>query len=165
MALGGAALTMLAGVAGTALAAQREDPQVAVGRTPKVVFNDSFVSRLVEVFGDVRVGRKVFVAGNTVVRADPGHRVCIGSETNLQDNIVFLALSAGRVPRAPCGRRSTSTEERVSIAHQAEIVNSRIGSFTPSSATWSWRTARSSCTGRCCATCESRAIGSCRSAP
>ncbi len=130
VALVAAATTVLAGAAGTALAAQREDPQVRVGRAPKIVVNDGFVSPLVEVFGDVRVGRKVFIAGNTVVRADPGHRICIGSETNLQDNIIFLALSAGRVPRAPCGPRSTSTEERVSIAHQAEIVNSRIGSFT-----------------------------------
>ena len=41
----------------------------------------------------------------------------------------MLALS-GRTPSSYCGRRSTSTAERVSIAHQAEIRNSRIGNFT-----------------------------------
>ena len=55
--------------------------------------------------------------------------MCLGEETNVQDNVLMLA-SRGRTPRSYCGRRATSTAERVSIAHQAEIRNSRIGNFT-----------------------------------
>jgi carbon dioxide concentrating mechanism protein CcmM len=95
-----------------------------------VVVNDSFISPLVELFGDVSVGRYVFVAGNTIVRADPETRICIGHETNLQDNVIVLALRSGPAPASACGPRSTSTESRVSIAHQAVIKNSHIGNFT-----------------------------------
>jgi carbonic anhydrase/acetyltransferase-like protein (isoleucine patch superfamily) len=76
------------------------------------------------------VGQKVFVAGNTTLRADPDTRICINSETNLQDNIVLLALRNQKAPAAPCGKLSSSTGERVSIAHQANIKNSKIGNFT-----------------------------------
>jgi carbonic anhydrase/acetyltransferase-like protein (isoleucine patch superfamily) len=78
----------------------------------------------------VRVGSGVFIVGNTIVRADPGRRVCVGHRTNLQDNIVLAALR-GRpaIRRGPCGRRSTGTGARTSMAHQAEITNSRIGDF------------------------------------
>ncbi len=95
-----------------------------------VKVNESFISPLVELFGDVSVGRKVFVAGNTVIRADPETRICIGSETNLQDNILFLALHNSPAPAAPCGKISSSTGERNSIAHQAIVKNSQIGNFT-----------------------------------
>lgn len=100
-------------------------------RTPiRVVQNSSFISPLVELFGDVSIGQKSFVAGNTVLRADPDTRVCIGNETNFQDNILFLALRSLPAPAAPCGARSSSTQDQVSIAHQAIIKNSRIGNFT-----------------------------------
>lgn len=56
----------------------------------RVVVNSSFISPLDEVFGDVAVGKGVFVAGNTVLRAEPDTKVCLGNETNLQDNILFL---------------------------------------------------------------------------
>jgi carbon dioxide concentrating mechanism protein CcmM len=95
-----------------------------------IAVNSSFVSPLVELFGDVQIGQKVFVAGNTVVRADPETRICIGSETNLQDNILFLAAHNAPAPATECGETSSSTEERVSIAHQAIIKNSHIGNFT-----------------------------------
>lgn len=96
----------------------------------RVAVNSSFVSPLIELFGDVSIGQKSFVAGNTILRADPGTRVCIGSETNLQDNILFLALSKLPAPAAECGARSSSTQNQVSIAHQAIIKNSKIGNFT-----------------------------------
>jgi len=96
----------------------------------QVKVNESFISPLVELFGDVSVGRQVFVAGNTIIRADPETRVCIGNETNLQDNILFLALHDSPAPAAPCGEISSSTGERNSIAHQAIIKNSQIGNFT-----------------------------------
>ena len=66
-----------------------------------VVVNDSFVSPLIERFGDVRVGRGVFVASNTILRADRGRRVCLGNNTNAQDNV--LVLGAGRPPRGHAG--------------------------------------------------------------
>ena len=127
-----AVIATVGGLFAAAAAAQEGegDRQLRLQRQRAFVVNDSFVSPLVEVFGDVRVGRKVFVAGNSILRADPSHRVCLGSETNVQDNVLVLALAYGSIPRASCGRRSTSTGERNSIAHQAQIRNSRIGDFT-----------------------------------
>lgn len=96
----------------------------------KVVVNSSFISPLAQLFGDVSVGRKIFVASNTILRADPNTRICIGNETNLQDNIVFLAMRNQTAPQANCGKLSSSIGQRTSIAHQAKIKNSRIGNFT-----------------------------------
>jgi carbonic anhydrase/acetyltransferase-like protein (isoleucine patch superfamily) len=97
---------------------------------PKVVINSSYISPLVELFGDVSVGKKVFVASNTVLQAEPETRLCIGNETNLQDNILFLSLRNSPSPATECGARSSSLGERTSIAHQASIKNSKIGNFT-----------------------------------
>ena len=116
-------------VTGTPAVAAELNEQRRVGKGRPVAVNNSFVSPLTEVFGDVRVGEGVFAASNSILRADPGRRVCLGDETNVQDNVLMLALR-GRSPRSYCGARSTSTAERVSIAHQAEIRNSRIGNFT-----------------------------------
>ena len=126
-----AAVGVTAAVAASATAAfaVERDELERVGRDRPVVINDSFISPLTETFGDVRIGRNVFVVSNTIVRADPRRRICLGDETNLQDNVSMLALR-GRTPRSYCGPRSTSTAERVSIAHQAEVRNSRIGNFT-----------------------------------
>lgn len=124
-----AGVTAAVAGSGTAAVAVDRDELERAGRDRPVVLNDSLLSPLTETFGDVRVGRGVFVASNTVVRADPRRRVCIGDETNLQDNVLLLALG-GRSPASYCGPRSTSTAERVSIAHQAEVRNSRIGNFT-----------------------------------
>jgi len=124
------AATLAAGIAAAQEGERRPERLARVGAPPRVVLNDSFVSPLVERFGDVRVGRGVFVAGNTTLRADPGRRVCLGSRTNAQDNVLVLALGDRPARRGPCGRRSAGTGQRTSIAHQAEIVNSRIGDFT-----------------------------------
>jgi len=99
-------------------------------RSTPVVVNSSFISPLVELFGNVAVGKRVFVASNTVLRADPDTRICIGNETNLQDNILFIARRLTPAPASACGRRSSSTGNQVSIAHQASIENSKIGNFT-----------------------------------
>ncbi|MBW4657162.1 MAG: carbonate dehydratase [Drouetiella hepatica Uher 2000/2452] len=103
---------------------------VKISNLPQIVANSSFISPLVELFGDVGIGSQSFIAGNTVVRADPGTQICIGNETNLQDNILFLASQETAAPAAPCGSVSSSTGNRVSIAHQAVVKNSRIGNFT-----------------------------------
>lgn len=96
----------------------------------RISVNSSFLSPLDELFGDVSIGKKVFIAGNTTLRADPGTSICIGNQTNLQDNIRFLALQSLPAPAAQCGARSSSAQERVSIAHQAVIKNSKLGNFT-----------------------------------
>lgn len=129
-----AALVMatLATLAATAVAlgqGRSDDRLVRVSVTDPVAVNGSFISPLVERFGDVRVGRGVFVASNTTLRADARRRVCLGNRTNAQDNILILSLADRRSVAGPCGRRSTGIGERTSIAHQAEIVNSRVGDF------------------------------------
>lgn len=111
------------------LSAQKSN-LVSLLRPLTVVVNSSFISPLVELFGDISVGQKVFIASNTVLRADPDTRICINSETNLQDNITFLALRNQKAPKSKCGELSSTTGERVSIAHQATIRNSKIGNFT-----------------------------------
>ena len=58
----------------------------------------SFISPLVERFGNISIGKKIFVASNTTLRADPSTRICLGNATNLQDNIVLLALSNQKAP-------------------------------------------------------------------
>lgn len=103
---------------------------VQITQLAPVVVNNSFISPLVELYGEVAVGKGVFIAGNTVIRADAGGRICIGSETNIQDNVLFLALAGTPVSASECGTLASSTHERVSIAHQAVIRNSQIGNFT-----------------------------------
>jgi carbonic anhydrase/acetyltransferase-like protein (isoleucine patch superfamily) len=115
---------------GTVAATAQTSELASLSNPYKVVLNSSYVSPRVELFGDVSVGKKVFVASNTVVSADPDTRICIGNETNLQDNILLLALGNTPAPRAECGTRSSSIGERTSIAHQASIKNSKIGNFT-----------------------------------
>ena len=128
-----AALVTTLASSGTASVALGQDADrdrlVRVSATDPVMRNDSFVSPLAERFGDVRVGRGVFVAGNTILRADPGRRICIGSRTNAQDNTLILAIDRRAGVRGDCARRSTDVGRRTSIAHQAEIVNSEIGDF------------------------------------
>jgi carbonic anhydrase/acetyltransferase-like protein (isoleucine patch superfamily) len=125
-----------AGLSATAAVAQddRRPPrgQVQISAQDPVAVNDSFISPLVERFGDVTAGRGVFIASNTILRADEGRRVCIGSRTNLQDNIQLLALldRPARAKRSRCDRFGAETGRRTSIAHQATIVNSTIGDFT-----------------------------------
>lgn len=96
----------------------------------QVAVNESFVSPLVELFGDVSVGHQVFVASNTVIRAEPETRICIGNETNLQDNVLLLALHNAPAPDSACGEVSSSAGKHNSIAHQAIVKNSQIGDFT-----------------------------------
>ncbi len=76
------------------------------------------MSPLVEVFGDVFIGERSFVAGNTVLRAAPEQRLEIGNETNAQDNIIVRALE-----------RSSSIGNETSLAHHAIIRDSTISDF------------------------------------
>ncbi len=56
------------------LSAQKSN-LVSLLRPLTVVVNSSFISPLVELFGDISVGQKVFIASNTVLRADPDTRI------------------------------------------------------------------------------------------
>jgi hypothetical protein len=112
----GAAVVLAAGSA-TAATAQRAsdgDRLVCMNRQGPAAINNSFVSPITERFGDIRVGRGVFVASNTILRADPGRRVCIGSRTNTQDNVLVMALRDRRGVRGACARRPTSGSARAS---------------------------------------------------
>lgn len=115
---------------GTVGATAQTSNLVSVSNLSKIVVNSSYISPLVELFGDVLVGKQVFVASNTVISADADTRICIGNATNLQDNILFLSQHNTPAPKAECGALSSSTGERTSIAHQASIKNSKIGNFT-----------------------------------
>ena len=127
--LAAAALTAIASATAGSAAAGPDSPR-PIGRAAPVVVNDSFISPLVERFGDVRAGRGVFVAGNTILRADAGGRVCLGNRTNVQDNVAVLSVARQPFVGGGCGRRSTSTGARTSLAHQAQVTNSRVGDFT-----------------------------------
>jgi carbonic anhydrase/acetyltransferase-like protein (isoleucine patch superfamily) len=115
---------------GVKVGAQSQGTLFSLRAPVRIAVNSSFISPLDELFGDVSIGKKSFVAGNTTLRADPDTRICIGNATNLQDNIRFLALRSLPAPAAQCGAKSSSTQDRVSIAHQAVIKNSNLGNFT-----------------------------------
>lgn len=97
---------------GTVAIAAEKSSLASLFRPVKVVVNSSYMSPLIDLFGDVSVGKKSFVASNTILKAEPDTRICIGNETNLQDNILFLSLRNIPAPKANCGARSSSTGDR-----------------------------------------------------
>jgi carbon dioxide concentrating mechanism protein CcmM len=85
----------------------------------RVVYGTSFVNPLVEVSGAVYIGQKSsFVAGNTVLKAQGGRRIEIGSQVNVQDNVSVKAL-----------KRGTTVDHETSLAHNAIVKDSEIGDF------------------------------------
>ncbi len=86
---------------------------------PVVTLNDSFISPLVEMYGDVEIGRHSFIAGNTILYAGEDLLLSLGDENNCQDNAYLLATAA-----------NLSFGNMVSIAHQAVIEDSVVGDFT-----------------------------------
>lgn len=92
------------------------DQQISETNSP--VFGTSYVSPLVELYGDVFIGERSFVAGNTVLRAAPERRLEIGDETNSQDNVIARALEA-----------DSTIGDETSLAHHALIRDSEIGDF------------------------------------
>lgn len=83
-----------------------------------IIEGSTYVSPLAEMFGDVYIGERSFVAGNTVLRAHPDERLTIGSETNAQDNVVLRSFNT-----------STYIADKTSLAHHAVIRDSEIGDF------------------------------------
>ncbi len=84
----------------------------------RFVYGTSFVNPLVEISGEVYIGEKGFVAGNTVLRADRGRRVEVGNQTNAQDNVAVVAQ-----------KRETTVNDETSLAHHAIVEDSEIGDF------------------------------------
>lgn len=85
-------------------------------RSGDSVVNDSYVSPLVEIYGDVEIGADSFVDGNTTLRAAPEQRLTIGSQTNLQDNVIARSLEA-----------NATIGDSASLTHQALVRDSEIG--------------------------------------
>ena len=89
-----------------------------ISETSSPVIGTSYVSPLVELYGDVFIGERSFVAGNTVLRAAPERVLEIGSETNSQDNVIARALES-----------DSTIGDRTSLAHHALIRDSEVGDF------------------------------------
>jgi len=120
----GAALLPFAPAGRLAALAQEGTPAAAAeGRalvlSGEVVINSSYISPLVELFGEVEIGRQSFIASNTILYAGDGLRVSLGDMNNVQDNVYLLASAA------PLGFANM-----VSVAHQAVIEDSVVGEFT-----------------------------------
>ena len=89
-----------------------------IGREPKLVFGSSYVGPLTEVFGDVAIGQKDFIASNTVLRAAPGNKVELGNESNVQDNVTVRGRN-----------RSVTIGDRSNLTHHAFVRDSKVGDF------------------------------------
>ena len=92
--------------------------QLTIIRPGESVYGTSFVNPLVELYGNVYLGQRSFVAGNTVLRAAPERTLKIGNETNAQDNVIARSLD-----------ESSSIGEETTLAHHAIIRDSTIGAF------------------------------------
>src|SRR5918992_3632252 len=103
---------------GQAGSAQGDGELTYIGREPMLVYGTSYVGPLTEIFGDVSIGEKDFVASNTVLRAAPGNKVELGSESNIQDNVTVRALE-----------NSVTIGERTSLTHHAFVRDSKVGDF------------------------------------
>ena len=108
--------------------------QVSLAVPARVSVNRSFVSPLIELFGDVWVGQGVFVTANAVLHAAPGGRICLGDGSNIQDNVVLQASPAVPATQATqasaCGPLASQIGRDAIVAHQASIINSTVGRFT-----------------------------------
>ena len=89
-----------------------------IGREPMLVYGTSYVGPLTEIFGDVSIGDKDFVASNMVLRAAPCNKVELGNESNVQDNVTVRALND-----------SVTVGERTSLTHHAFVRDSKVGDF------------------------------------
>ena len=95
-----------------------ESGQLTPVRPGNPVVGTSYVAPLTEIFGEVLIGERSFVASNTILRASPEQRVEIGSETNAQDNVLVRALEDG-----------STIGNQTSLAHHAIIRDSEVGDF------------------------------------
>lgn len=84
-----------------------------------IVVGTSYISPLVELYGDIEIGQRSFIAGNSILYAGETLMVSLGDENNCQDNVYLLATAT-----------SNTFGNMVSIAHQAVIEDSVVGDFT-----------------------------------
>src|ERR687896_796854 len=103
---------------GQAGSAQGGGELTYIGREPMLVYGTSYVGPLTEIFGDVSIGEKDFVASNTVLRAAPGNKVELGNESNVQDNVTVRALED-----------SVTIGDRTSLTQHAFVRDSKVGDF------------------------------------
>lgn len=78
-----------------------------IGPNPPTTFNPrkaspqidptAFVGPFSTVIGDVTIKENVFIAPNTIIRADEGAPFFIGANTNIQDGVILHGLKEGRV--------------------------------------------------------------------
>lgn len=80
----------------------------------------AFIGPFSSIIGDVTIGANVFVAPNVSVRADEGTPFFIGSNTNLQDNVILHGLKDESIS---VGSKSYSIYigNRVTCAHDSLI--------------------------------------------
>lgn len=105
-----------AGQGGEPSASREGLTRVEVGRS--VYGDNTFISPLAEIYGDIYVGQGVFIAGNTVLRAAPNLRLDVGIQTNIQDNCVIRSF-----------QESSAISNETSLAHHAIVRDSEIGDF------------------------------------
>ncbi|MGJ7922368.1 carbonate dehydratase [Neobacillus sp. LXY-4] len=80
----------------------------------------AYLSPFTSVIGDVTVSSNVFIAPNVSIRADEGTPFVIGSNTNIQDHVVFHGLLNKLISYA--GKKySIFVGNEVTIAHGALI--------------------------------------------
>lgn len=84
-------------------------------RSGDSVVNDSYVSPLAEVYGDVEIGVDSFVAEDAVLHAAPEQRLTIGDETSVQDNAVARSLET-----------DTAVGDSASLTHHALVRDSAL---------------------------------------
>ena len=97
----------------------RAGPRVSISSEISPIANDSFISPLVELYGNIEVGQRTYVAPNTVISAGEALSISLGDENNCQDNAYLFAEHGNLV-----------FGDMVSIAHQAVIHDSVVGDFT-----------------------------------
>ncbi len=68
------------------------------GMAKPKVGNNSHISEWAVVMGNVTIGDNVFIAPNATIRCDePGSEIIIGSDCNIQDNVVIHSLTKSKV--------------------------------------------------------------------
>jgi len=91
----------------------RSNPITSWNRAESVpkIADGAYVDEAATVIGDVRIGKNVYVAPATSLRADEATPIIIGDECNIQDGVIFHGLEGSSIELG-C---------RVSIAHGAVI--------------------------------------------
>jgi len=77
---------------------------------------NNFIADGAKIIGDVQLGENVSVLYNAVLRADSGHKITIGDNTNIQDCTVIHAQL-----------RNVEIGEGCTVGHGAVIDDSTIG--------------------------------------